>query len=301
MIFDRALNAAPDRFQVIQLSRYTTWEIGGPTASVVVNTPEELAETVKFLSENSLPWVILGRGSNTLAPTEGWHGVVVLLKGELAEFSFNGSLLTAGGGAHLPSMSGAACSQGLAGLVFAVGIPGTVGGAIFMNAGAYGSSISELVKEVRVLHPGGSIEYLTAEDCGFGYRSSRFQKDDSIVLGVMLGLSDKAVSSGGLRGEAREILRLRRRKFPLHAPNAGSVFRRPDNGSPPGKLIEDCGLKGYRLGGAMVSPVHANFIENTGGATSSDVMRLIELVIHRVRQASGITLKREIRKLGERI
>ncbi|MCD4706340.1 MAG: UDP-N-acetylmuramate dehydrogenase [Candidatus Sabulitectum sp.] len=301
MIFDKALNAAPDRFTVIQLSRYTTWEIGGPTASVIVNTLEELTETVKFVSENSLPWVILGKGSNTLAPTEGWHGVVILLSGELAKFSFNGSLLTAGGGVHLPSMSGAACSQGLTGLVFAVGIPGTVGGAVFMNAGAYGSSISELVEKVRVLHPCGSIEYLTAEDCGFGYRRSRFQKDDSIVLNVVLKLSENAGGGNELRREAREILQIRRQKFPLHAPNAGSVFRRPDNGSPPGKLIEDCGLKGHRLGGAMVSPTHANFIENTGNATSSDVMRLIELVADRVRQDSGITLKREIRRLGERI
>jgi len=301
MIFDKALNTAPDKFSVIQLSRYTTWEIGGPSAAVFVNTVEELAETVKYVSGNSLPWVILGKGSNTLAPTEGWHGVVILFGGKLAKFSFSGNLLTAGGGAHLPSMSGAACSQGLAGLVFAAGIPGTIGGAVFMNAGAYGSSISELVKEVRVLHPGGSIEYLTAEDCGFGYRSSRFQKEDLIILNVVLRLSERTGDSSGLRGEAREILQLRRRKFPLHAPNAGSVFRRPDDGSPPGKLIEDCGLKGYRLGGAMVSPVHANFIENTGNATSSDVMRLIELVADRVRQSSGITLKREIRKLGERI
>ncbi|MCK5131263.1 MAG: UDP-N-acetylmuramate dehydrogenase [Candidatus Sabulitectum sp.] len=301
MIFDKAIKAAPDRFHVIELSEYTTWEIGGPSAAVMVNTARELTDTVKFISENSLPWVILGKGSNTLAPTEGWHGVVVLLRGELSDFSFKGSLLTAGGGAHLPSISGAACSKGLAGLVFAVGIPGTVGGAIFMNAGAYGRSISELVEEVSVLHPCGSIEYLTAEDCGFGYRSSRFQKDDSIVLNVVLRLSEKAGSSGELRREARGVLQLRRQKFPLHAPNAGSVFRRPDNGPPPGKLIEDCGLKGYRLGGAMVSAVHANFIENTGGATSSDVMQLIEFVVERVRKISGITLKREIRKLGERI
>lgn len=301
MIFDKAIKAAPDRFHVIELAEYTTWGIGGPTAAVTVNTAEDLVRSVNILSESSLPWVILGRGSNTLAPTEGWHGVVILLKGELAEFSFDGSLLTAGGGAHLPSISGAACSRGLAGLVFAVGIPGTVGGAVFMNAGAYGFSISELLEEVTVLHPRGSIEYLTAEDCGFGYRSSRFQRDDSIVLNVALRLSERAAGAGELRREAREVLQLRRQKFPLHAPNAGSVFRRPNNGPPPGKLIEDCGLKGYRLGGAMVSAVHANFIENTGGATSSDVMQLIELVIERVRKASGIILKREIRKLGERI
>ena len=299
MIFDKAINIAPDKFHVIELAEYTTWGIGGPTAAVTVNTEEELETTINFLSKHSLPWAILGSGSNTLAPSEGWHGVVVLMKGKLAEFSFNGPVLNAGGGAHLPSMAGAACSKGLAGLVFAVGIPGTAGGAVFMNAGAYGSCISELVDKVRVLHPGGSIDYLTREDCGFGYRSSRFQKDNSIVLGVSLRLSDKTGNSRELRSQAREILQLRRQKFPLYAPNAGSVFRRPDDGPPPGKLIEDCGLKGHRLGGAMVSPVHANFIENSGGATSSDVMKLIEFVISRVREASGITLRREIRQLGE--
>ena len=300
MIYDKAISTAPDKFHVIELSEYTTWSIGGPAAAVTVNTEEELTAILGSINENSLPWAILGKGSNTLAPTEGWHGVVILLGGELAGFSFNGNVLTAGGGAHLPSMSGAACSLGLSGLVFSVGIPGTAGGAVFMNAGAYGSSISELVEEIRVLHPSGSIEYLTAEDCGFGYRTSRFQKDDSIILKVVLKLSDEPVCRDDLRRDARDILRLRREKFPLHAPNAGSVFRRPDKGPPPGKLIEDSGLKGFRLGGAMVSPTHANFIENAGGATSSDVLQLIELVASRVREATGITLKREIRRLGER-
>ena len=299
MIFDKAISSFPDRFEVIQLSDFTTWGIGGPTASVEVNSSEELVKIVELLLMNSIPWVILGKGSNTLAPTEGWNGVVIFLKGALAEFSFSGSILSAGAGAHLPSVAGAACTRGLRGLVFAVGIPGTVGGALFMNAGAYGSSVSEFVKEVRVLRPNGSIEYLTAEECEFGYRSSMFQKNGSIILSAVFKLSEGILSACKLRLEAREILRMRRRKFPLHAPNAGSVFRRPNNGPPPGKLIEDCGLKGYRLGGAMVSTVHANFIENTGSATSTDVMSLIEYVIGRVRQASGITLKKEIRQLGE--
>ncbi len=299
MIFDKAMRIAPDRFRVIELAEYTTWGIGGPAASVVANTAKELQDTIGFLSENSLPWVVVGKGSNLLAPTEGWHGVVVLLRGKLAEFSFNGPILTAGGGAHLPSMAGAACSLGLGGLTFAVGIPGTAGGAVFMNAGAYGSSISELVKEVTVVHTRGSIDYLTADDCGFGYRTSRFQNEDTVVISVTLKLSDNGKSRTDLRREARQILKLRREKFPLQVPNAGSVFRRPEGGPPPGKLIEDSGLKGTRMGGAVVSSIHANFIENTGGATSSDVMQLIDHVILRVKQASGITLKREIRQLGE--
>lgn len=301
MIFDNALQSAPGKFKVIQLSEFTTWGIGGPTASISVNTEEELSETISFLENNSLKWVILGKGSNTLAPSEGWSGVVVFLKGKLAEYTFSGSGLSAGGGAHLPSMAGAACSLGLDGLVFAVGIPGTAGGAVFMNAGAYGSSVSELIEKVKVLLPGGSTEILDAEQCGFGYRSSRFQADSSIITAVTMKLSVRKGTAVDLRLKAKEILNLRREKFPLHAPNAGSVFRRPDNGPPPGKLIEDCGLKGYRIGGAIVSSTHANFIENTGNSTSSDVMQLIEFVVERVKRTTGIVLKREVRKLGEQI
>jgi UDP-N-acetylmuramate dehydrogenase len=300
VICEKALHAIPGRLKVIQLSSFTTWGIGGPCASVQVNTASELGEIIGLLCSRSIPWTILGRGSNTLAPTEGWHGVVVLLRGSLAGFSFNGSVLKAGGGAHLPVMAGVACSHGLSGLTFAVGIPGTVGGAVFMNAGAYGSSIADITEEVGVLHPEGSIEYFTMMECGFGYRSSRFQKEDSIIIDLKLKLTASGESAGELRRTAREILRIRREKFPLHAPNAGSVFRRPGCGPPPGKLIEDCGLKGYRLGGAMVSPTHANFIENTGRATSSDVKRLIDHVTETVRKNSGIMLEREITFLGER-
>jgi len=236
-----------------------------------------------------------------LAPTCGWHGAVVLLKGDLAGFSFNGSLLKAGGGAYLPAMAGVACSLGLSGLTFAVGIPGTAGGAVFMNAGAYGSSIADLVQETRVLHPGGSIEYFTGRECDFGYRSSRFQKENSIIIDIKLKLSAEIESAADLRIKAREILRLRREKFPLRAPNAGSVFRRPDSGPPPGKLIEDSGLKGYSIGGAMVSHTHANFILNTGNATSTEVLKLIGHVTEKVLKDSGIMLKTEITILGDRI
>ncbi len=301
MINQHVISIDPEKFKVINLSDYTTWGIGGPSASVVVRTENELVDTVGFLNEESIPWIVLGRGSNMLAPTEGWSGVVIFLKGHFSEYFFKEERLTAGGGAHLPSVAGAACTKGLAGLVFAVGIPGTIGGAVYMNAGAYGSSISDFVEKVRVFHSNGLIEYLTPEECGFKYRFSSFQKSDSIVLSAELKLFKNQKSSKKLRREVREILQLRRLKFPLHAPNAGSVFRRPDFGPPPGKLIEDNGLKGYTIGGAMVSRVHANFIENTGRATSSDVMNLIELIINEVEKASGITLVREIRKLGEQI
>ena len=292
------LDAAPGKLKIITLSEFTTWQIGGEVVSITALSLDELVEIVLFLEKNSIPWQILGKGSNTLAPSLGWSGVVVRLSGELAQFSFNGEFLHAGGGAHLPSMAASACSHGLSGLVFAVGIPGTSGGAVFMNAGAYGSSISDFVHKITVVHIDGNIEYLSSNDCGFGYRFSNFQKNRSVVAEVTLKLLDGISSKEKLRRDARAILQKRRDSFPLHAPNAGSVFRRPVNGPPPGKLIEDCELKGVKIGGAMVSFTHANFIENTGSATSKDVIDLIKLVINRVREVSGITLRTEVRLLG---
>ncbi len=289
----------PEMFRVINLSEYTTWNIGGPCAAAFVSTPEELESAVAILKDRSLPWTVLGRGSNTLAPTGGWNGVTVILSGDFLRFSFSGEGIQAGGGASLPSMAGAACSRGLSGLVFAVGIPGTSGGAVYMNAGAYGSCMADLVREVTVFSSSGEFETLHPNECDFAYRSSVFQNGRSVITGVRLKLSIGSETPEELRRRAVDVLRLRREKFPLSVPNAGSVFKRPDQGPPPGRLIEECGLKGFSLGGARVSMVHANFIENRGGATSDDVKRLMDTIHHRVLKATGIELCREIRMLGE--
>lgn len=289
----------PNVFSVINLSEYTTWNIGGPCAAAFVSTPADLITSLEILKSRSIPWAILGRGSNTLAPTGGWHGVVIILSGEFLRFHFQESRLFAGGGAPLPSMAGAACSKGLSGLVFAVGIPGTAGGAVYMNAGAYGSCMSDVIEKVRVFTPSGEFVTLTLKECGFGYRTSIFQDSQAIVTEITLKLSCDSAEEEELRRRAADVLRLRRKKFPLSVPNAGSVFRRPDEGPPPGKLIEDCGLKGLSRGGASVSRIHANFIENRGGATSGDVTGLIETIRDRVMRNTGIELHREIRILGE--
>lgn len=288
-------------FRIIQLSRFTTWGIGGPSRAVFPGNDEELADAVRHLERASIPWTVLGRGSNTLAPSEGWDGVVILLSGEYQRFHFRGASLTAGGGAPVPSMAGAACSLGLDGLVFAVGIPGSAGGAVYMNAGAYGSSISDVIREVTFLSESGDLQTLAMEECGFAYRTSRFQGNAPVVITqVVMDLTRCPGGPGILRERASEVLALRRAKFPLGMPNAGSVFKRPVDGPPPGKLIEECGLKGLSVGGAMVSHIHANFIENRGGATSGDVMRLMELVHGRVLERSGFDLRREVELLGER-
>jgi UDP-N-acetylmuramate dehydrogenase len=288
----------PDLFRSVNLSEHTTWRIGGPCIAARADSVQRLREIVTMLKQENIPWTILGKGSNTLAPSSGWNGVAVMLRGEFTAYRIEGMEIRAGAGAPLPSMAGAACSAGVDGFTFAVGIPGTIGGAVCMNAGAYGGSMSQLITSVSCLNDELIQVEVTGERCGFGYRTSVFQDKGAIVTSVTMrgiGMSDPAL----LRRSAVDVLRLRRTSFPLHSPNAGSVFKRPDNGPPPGKLIEDCGLKGYRIGGARVSPVHANFMENTGGATSLDMLNLMDHVRSRVLSAFGIELKREIRVIGE--
>lgn len=168
-----------------------------------------------------------------------------------------------------------------------------------MNAGAYGSCMADLVREVTLFTAHGEFVSVSVDECGFAYRTSAFQEDGSVITGMKLQLSPHSGGAEELRNRAVEILRLRRQKFPLSVPNAGSVFKRPEQGPPPGKLIEDCGLKGLSRGGAFVSSIHANFIENRGGATSDDVKELIEAVRRTVESVTGIELQREIKFLGE--
>jgi len=290
--------AAEVRFT--QLSELTTWRTGGPALSVNAGSKGMLADILGLMSEEGLPWFILGQGSNILASDSGCRELIIQLSGTIAETvwrrSEEGWILETGGGVHLPSLSGAACTKGASGLEFAIGIPGTVGGAVFMNAGAYGCSISDNLVSVSVLDNNGASREVLRDDCGFEYRSSRFHEEIAVIAGAdfLLGYDDPKA----LRSEGRRILELRRAKFPLRYPNAGSVFRKPAEGIPPGKLIEDSGLKGTTVGGAKVSEKHANFIINMGSATSEDIAELIERVRSTVLSSSGILLKEEIRYLG---
>jgi UDP-N-acetylmuramate dehydrogenase len=287
---------------ILQLRELTTWQTGGPAVCITVTSAGMLADLLGLIEKEGIPWFILGLGSNVLASDVGCREVIIRLSGGLAriEWHLSGNRwdLTAGGGVHLPSLSGAACSRGASGLEFAIGIPGTVGGAVFMNAGAYGNSVADSLSRVTVLDYRGSTSIIPGEECCFGYRSSRFQKERSIITAVEMsfGLADPAV----LRSEGKRILSLRRKKFPLQYPNAGSVFRKPDEGISPGKLIEDAGLKGRTVGGAEVSSRHANFIINTGKATSDDIAELIDIVRESVLTCFGVLLKEEIRYLGRR-
>ena len=282
------------------MSEMTTWRVGGPALVADVSNLGEIETVLEVSSDLDADWLVIGRGSNVLAPDSGVEGVVIRLVGGFAGYRLNEDDACAGAGASLPPLSGAACMAGLGGLSFAIGIPGTVGGAIYMNAGAYGGSISDVVGGVTCIDTGsgktGLLE-LSPGECGFGYRSSVFQRRrELLIVGTSLRLlrSDREE----LIGEAREYLRERRDRFPLGLPSCGSVFRRTVDAPPPGRLIDECGLKGLRVGDAMVSRLHANFIVNLGGARSQDILDLISEVRERVREATGVELEEEVELIG---
>lgn len=298
LAFERFPGMASD----LALCDCTTWRVGGPAVALRPGSRGELADALGVLGDEGVPWFVLGRGSNVLAPDSGYDGVVIILSGVLAgvawQRSDSGFAVDAGAAAPLPPLAGAACMKGAGGLAFAAGIPGTVGGAACMNAGAYGSSLSGLVESVEAVGPGGTVRIFPACECRFGYRSSSFQAGGWVVSGVRLSLP--AADPALLRAEAADHLRRRRETLPLDMPNAGSVFKRPPDDKPPGRLIEEAGLKGLSCGGAMVSRKHANFIVNTGEAASADIVRLIEIIRERVEAASGTTLVEEIVYMGGR-
>lgn len=291
--------AFPGRIRTARLSDLTTWRIGGDASVMEADSPGMLEEIAGAARDLGVGIFVLGRGSNILASDTGFEGLVIRLSGSFRRVVWlrDGERwrVEAGASAMLPGLAGAACMKGAAGLVFAAGIPGTLGGAVFMNAGAYGASISELVTSVRILSEKG-WETIGAEGCAFGYRTSAFQSSRGIVASVALELP--AGDAAALMESASGILRRRRESFPLTLPNAGSVFRRAEGAPPPGRLIEEAGLKGRRAGGAMISDLHANFIVNTGGASAGDVTDLVGDARRAVFETSGVSLAEEIRYLG---
>ena len=282
------------------LRNLTTWEIGGDAVVAEPRSYEEVSDLLRFFSLQKISWRVLGSGSNVLASDEGCDEVIIHLPSKSANTTWrrrdNGWNVVVDTGVLLPSLAQDACRKGAAGFVFAVGIPGTLGGGVFMNAGAYGSSMADIVLRVWAVLPDGTDAIYTNDECGFSYRSSRFQDEESVITRVELKLS--LASPDELKKKAVEILNLRQEKFPLDLPNAGSVFKRPEEDIPPGKLIEDCGLKGVSVGNAEVSRKHANFIVNNGNATAANVVELIGIVKETVFEKTGILLKEEVRYLG---
>ena len=277
------------------MSKYTTFRMGGP-ADILIQprNEEELLLSLELCKGGGVPYYIIGNGSNLLVRDKGIRGAVIRIAENFASVSIEGNAVRANTGVLLSALANLTLKNGLMGLEWAAGIPGTFGGALAMNAGAYGGEISSCVKSVRVLR-GGEISDIKVKDGDFAYRFSRFAYPECIALAGTLELQP---DDGGANERKLKYSAERKSKQPLSFPSAGSVFKRPE-GYFAGALIESAGLKGYSIGGAQVSEKHAGFIINTGGATARDVLDLIDYVKARVLENSGVALEPEIKIIGE--
>jgi len=285
------------------MHRLTTYQVGGPVEALwEARDLTTLGKVVRYLSAEGIPYGVLGRGSNLLVKDEGIDGVMILLKGSLAEIKEGGenTVVWAGGGVHLKDLMRWCRQKGMSGLEFLAGIPGTVGGAVVMNAGAFGEEINEKIRAIQWVVPGGKPVETDRAELKFSYRRLHISAG-SIVTNACFQM--KKASSEAVSDKMGGFLRTRKETQPLEYPSAGSVFGNPP-GTPfstpgAGRLIEQAGLKGKKIGGAMVSLKHANWIVNTGGATAKDILSLMDLVRSEVKRAAGIDLQPEIRIFGK--
>ena len=278
------------------MSAHTTFRIGGP-ADVFVepDSEERLCQVVALCREAGVPFVCVGNGSNLLVSDDGFRGVVVSTRHGMEQLEINGDLVKAGAGVLLSRLASECCRSGLGGLEFAGGIPGTVGGAVVMNAGAYGGEVKQVLTRVHVLMPDGDLVWIPVEDMGLGYRTSCIPSCGGIVTAAEFRLYPR--DSALIKAEMDELGRRRREKQPIELPSAGSTFKRPV-GYFAGKLIQDAGLAGFSVGGAQVSTKHCGFVVNRGGATAVDVLSLCRQVKDEVYHQFGVSLEMEVKTLG---
>lgn len=279
------------------MSSLTTFHIGGPADVLVKPKNEgELKSAILAAKECGIPLMLLGKGSNLLVSDDGIEGAVIHIADGLDKIEvLENGIVSCKAGASLAALCSACLNSGLSGLEFAYGIPGSVGGAIYMNAGAYGGEMRDVVRSVTYMTGEGEIKTASADELDFSYRHSRFSGKDDIILSAQFALVEDKKES--IRARMDDYIGRRKDKQPLNFPSAGSVFKRPE-GYFAGALVEQCGLKGYTVGGAQVSEKHAGFIVNVGGATCSDVLGLIEHIKATVFQKFGVALESEIIKIG---
>lgn len=278
------------------MMKHTSFRAGGAARWFVVpETAEELKAVLAACRKADTPWYVIGNGSNLLVSDKGFPGVIISTD-KFDRLEVNGTEITVGAGVMLSKLANTAYKAGLTGLEFAAGIPGTVGGACVMNAGAYGSEMINVLKSVTVLTPEGTVETLPAEKLELGYRTSVIPKKGYLVLEAVMSLTEGNMEES--KALMDDLAFRRKDKQPLEFPSAGSTFKRPA-GHFAGKLIEDCGLKGFTVGGAQVSEKHAGFVINKGGATASDIYNLCKEVEKRVKAEFGVSLEMEVKLLGE--
>ena len=278
------------------MSKHTSFKIGGPAD--IVCLPENLFEIqklIKYFKEKAINFIIIGNGSNLLVSDEGICGAVIKIGNQMSEIKISGEELYAEAGALLSKTANAALNAELSGMEALSGIPGTIGGAVYMNAGAYGTEIKDVLKEVTFIDSDGNLKTLPCEELELGYRKSIFTNKDYIVLSCVLKL--KKGDKTEILANMKDYTKRRTDKQPLTYPSAGSTFKRPE-GYFAGKLIEDSGLKGYSIGGAKISELHAGFIINYNNATANDVKELIKYAQNTVFEKFGVKIEPEIKIIG---
>lgn len=279
------------------MKEYTTFRTGGPAGLLLLPyTKTEAVKALRALKEWDIPWFIIGKGSNLIVRDGGFRGAIVRLADNFSGIRISGDCLHAQAGATLAALVRTAHAFGLCGMEYASGIPGTVGGAVAMNAGAYGGEIKDEVQTVTLLDANFEEITLAAKDMGFGYRKSIVPQQGYTVLEASFLLERGDIETA--KQTMHDLNRKRKEKQPLEYPSAGSTFKRPP-GHFAGALIEQAGLRGFSVGGAQVAEKHCGFIVNTGGATSSDILALIEEVKRRVLEQSGVVLEPEVKIIGE--
>lgn len=298
--FQELCAVMPEEGRVLQqepMKNHTTFKVGGPAKYFVrPKSSEELAEVIALCRERGCAWYILGNGSNLLVGDKGIDGVVISMEEGFSSIRIEGNCVVCGAGALLSRIARTVWEGALTGFEFAAGIPGTLGGAVVMNAGAYGSEIKDVLAWVRVLDAEGKVEVLPASALGLAYRSSIFQENGMVVLeaGLLLEKGNREES----RKRMEELAAARREKQPLEYPSAGSMFKRPQ-GYFAGKLIQDAGLRGKQIGGAQVSEKHCGFVINRDNASAQDIRELCAYVAGEVERQFGVKLELEVKVLGE--
>ena len=279
------------------MSRHTTFRVGGPADFFVTpKAKEEVRDVIRICKEAGMPYYIIGNGSNLLVSDAGYRGVIVQIYKEMNEVKVEGDLVKAQAGALLSGIAAKALGAELSGFEFASGIPGTIGGACVMNAGAYGGEMKDVLESVTVLTGEGKFIELGRNELELGYRTSVIAKKGYIVLGAVLKL--ERGDGEKIKTYMDELKEKRVTKQPLEYPSAGSTFKRPE-GYFAGKLIEDAGLRGFQVGGAQVSEKHCGFVINRDHATAADIMELMRQVQIRVKENSGVDLEPEVKRLGD--
>lgn len=279
------------------MASHTTFRVGGPADCLIeIENAVQLQKVQKYLGLVECPFVVVGNGSNLLVSDKGFRGVILQIGKKMNQITVAGNIIKAQAGALMSQVAAAALQHGLTGLEFASGIPGTVGGGVVMNAGAYGGELAHVVVEVCVMDRNGEILTLDNDTMEFGYRKSTIRKKPFVVTEVTFKL--EAGDPEAIRAKMDELAVARREKQPLEYPSAGSTFKRPE-GHFAGALIMDAGLRGFRIGGAMVSEKHCGFVINAGNATAEDVMAVISEVRRQVKEQFNVELEPEVVFLGE--